>query len=54
MATATGRFEPRGAPRGVMSHAAGRAVGREEPHREAASTRGGGGQGAPAMGGPKG
>ena len=50
MATATGRFEPRGAPRGVRSRAAGRAVGREEPRREAASTRGGGGPRSPRDG----
>ena len=47
MATATGRFEPRGAPRGVRSRAAGRAAGTEEPRREAASTRSGEGPRSP-------
>ena len=49
-ATATERFEPRGAPWGVRSHAAGRAVGREELRHKAASTHGGGGKRSPRDG----
>ena len=45
-ATATGD-EPRGAPRGGRSRKAGRAAGREEPCRVAATTDGGGGPRSP-------